>query len=123
MTVDSSNQQGMKKILVIDDDRETCDFLTEIFSLEGWSVQAAQTAEAGLALAASAQFDCVVTDINLNDRLTGLDLLRAIRQRRPATEVVLISGFGTLDTAVEAVRGEPSTLSPSRSTFRRSSPQ
>src|SRR4029453_15280476 len=48
--------------------------------------------------------DVLVSDINLNAGRSGLDLLRAIRADGKATRVVLISGFGTLETAVDAVR-------------------
>ena len=46
----------------------------------------------------------MVSDIHLNADLSGLDLLRAFKARGPAVEVVLLSGFGTLETAIEAVR-------------------
>ncbi len=46
----------------------------------------------------------MVSDIHLNADLSGLDLLRAFKARDPAVEVVLLSGFGTLETAIEAVR-------------------
>ena len=49
-------------------------------------------------------FDAAVSDINLNAELNGLDLLRAFRKADPTIEVILVSGFGTLQTAVEAVR-------------------
>src|SRR5262249_11328217 len=57
-----------------------------------------------LALAERGGFDLVVSDINLNADLSGLDLLRAFKRADPRLEVVLVSGFGTLDTAIEAVR-------------------
>ena len=50
------------------------------------------------------RFDLVVSDINLNGPQSGLDVLRAFKARNPAGEVLLISGFGTLETAVQAVR-------------------
>jgi DNA-binding NtrC family response regulator len=49
-------------------------------------------------------FDLVISDINLNGPESGLDVLKAFKQAYPGGEVVLISGFGTLDTAVQAVR-------------------
>jgi len=50
------------------------------------------------------RFDVVISDINLQNRLTGLDVLRRFKQISPESEVILISGFGTLETAIEAVR-------------------
>jgi DNA-binding NtrC family response regulator len=94
----------MKEILVIDDDLETCNFLTEIFSEEGWHVTSAQTAEAALAAVKQTHFDLIVSDINLGSRTNGVTLLKEFKKISPNSEVILISGFGTLETAVEAVR-------------------
>ena len=94
----------MKQILVIDDDLETCNFLMEIFSEEGWQVASSQSAEAALTAVERERFDLIVSDINLGGRMNGVQLLKAFKQTTPSAEVILISGFGTLETAVEAVR-------------------
>ena len=91
----------MKRILVIDDDRASCELLREIFVAQGWAVETAQTPAEALSLAAQIEFDLVVSDINLEAEQSGLDILRALRQRAP---VILITGFGTLEAAVEAAR-------------------
>lgn len=93
-----------KKILVIDDDADTCSFLSEIFEEEGWSVRAAMNADTALASVQSGQFDLIVSDINLNDRINGIELLKSFRRLAPQSQVILISGFGTLETAIDAVR-------------------
>jgi len=94
----------MKKILVIDDDLETCNFLAEIFSEEGWQVASSQSAETALTAVERQPFDLIVSDINLGGRMNGVQLLKEFKKTTPASEVILISGFGTLETAVEAVR-------------------
>jgi DNA-binding NtrC family response regulator len=94
----------MKKILVIDDDLETCNFLTEIFSAEGWQVASTQTAEDACDAVERDGFDLIVSDINLGGRVNGVTLLKDFKKISPGSEVILISGFGTLETAVEAVR-------------------
>ncbi len=91
----------MKRILVVDDDRASCDLLSEIFVAQGWSAETAQTPAEALELAASCQPDLIVSDINLEAGQTGLDLLQQLRDRCP---VILVTGFGTLDAAVEASR-------------------
>jgi DNA-binding NtrC family response regulator len=93
-----------KHILVIDDDLDTCNFLREIFEDEGFSVSAALTADAALASAQAQKFDLIVSDINLNDQLNGIALLKTFRNVSPSTPVILISGFGTLETAIESAR-------------------
>ncbi len=91
----------MKRILVVDDDRASCELLREIFADQGWTAETAQTPARALALAASAPFDLVVSDVNLEAEQSGLDLLRSLRERCP---VILVTGFGTLSAAVEAAR-------------------
>lgn len=91
----------MKRILVVDDDRESCDLLREMFATQGWSVEAAQTPAQALDLASSEKFDLLVSDVNLEAEQSGLDLLQSLREQCP---VILVTGFGTLDSAVEAAR-------------------
>ena len=91
----------MKRILVIDDDRASCNLLRELFMTQGWNAEIAQTPERALELAARDKFDLLVSDINLEAEMSGLDLLREMRDRCP---VVLITGFGALDTTVTASR-------------------
>ncbi|HEY6332910.1 MAG TPA: sigma-54 dependent transcriptional regulator, partial [Blastocatellia bacterium] len=96
--------QLMKSILVIDDDLETCEFLAEIFSEEGWRVTSSQTADSALENVRGNNFDLIVSDINLEGRVNGIALLKEFKKLSPSSQVILISGFGTLETAVEAVR-------------------
>jgi DNA-binding NtrC family response regulator len=91
----------MKRILVIDDDVASCNLLRELFAAQGWSAETAQTPEQALELASRERFDLLVSDINLEAKMSGLDLLRQLRDQCP---VVLITGFGTLDTTVAASR-------------------
>src|SRR5205814_10389877 len=91
-------------ILVVDDDRETCRFMDELLQGRGREIEVAHTPEEAVALAKAGGFDLVVSDINLNAEQSGLDVLRAFKRADPRLEVVLVSGFGTLDTAIEAVR-------------------
>ncbi|MDT4898121.1 MAG: two-component system, NtrC family, response regulator AtoC [Acidobacteriota bacterium] len=91
----------MKRILVVDDDRASCELLSEIFAAQGWSAETAQTPAQALELAARGQPDLIISDINLEAEQTGLDLLQQLRDRCP---VILVTGFGTLEAAVEASR-------------------
>src|SRR5438045_4602121 len=91
----------MKRILVVDDDRASCELLREIFADQGWTAETAQTPARALELATNTSFDLVVSDVNLEAEQSGLDLLRTLRERCP---VILVTGFGTLSAAVEASR-------------------
>lgn len=94
----------MTSILIIDDDRETCRFMTELLAQDDREIALACQPDEAIALAQSRPFDLVISDINLNAELTGVDVLRTLKKANPSGQVVLISGFGTLETAVEAVR-------------------
>ncbi len=91
----------MKHILVVDDDRESCELLREIFSAEGWQVDTALTPSQAFTLAEKEKIDLVVSDVNLEANQSGLDLLKDLRTQCP---VILVTGFGTLDSAVEAAK-------------------
>ena len=94
----------MPRILVVDDDRETCRFMHELLREPDREIEMAESPEDALALLEGGRFDLVVSDINLDAEQNGLDLLRAFKARDPDVEVVLISAFGTLQTALEAVK-------------------
>ena len=91
----------MNHILVVDDDQDSCDLLREIFSVEGWCVHTALNPAQALRVAGKEKIDLVVSDVNLESEQSGLDLLKDLRAQCP---VILVTGFGTLDSAVEAAR-------------------
>src|ERR1044072_102838 len=91
----------MKHILVVDDDLDSCDLLREIFCAEGWHVDTALTPSQAFSVAEKEKIDLVVSDVNLEANRSGLDLLKDLRAQCP---VILVTGFGTLDSAVEAAR-------------------
>jgi len=91
----------MKKILVVDDDAASGELLKEVFGAQGWETHAAQTPQRAREFADEQKFDLVVSDINLEADENGLDLLRSLRETCP---VILVTGFGSLETAIEATR-------------------
>ena len=93
----------MPRILVVDDDRETCRFLEELLESPGRAFVSVQDPDTALMKIRQDSFDLLISDINLNAPHSGLDLLRRFTTDQGAP-VVLISGFGTLETAIEAVR-------------------
>jgi DNA-binding NtrC family response regulator len=94
----------MPRILVVDDDRDTCRFIAEILAAPGREFELASESDRALRLARGEPFDLVICDINLNSSLNGIDVLRAFKAANPQGQVLLVSGFGTLQTAIEAVR-------------------
>jgi DNA-binding NtrC family response regulator len=93
----------MPRILLVDDDRETCKFLEELLERPGREFVSVHDPGAALAEMAHGPFDLLISDINLNAPHSGIDLLRRFKSEH-GSPVVLISGFGTLETAIEAVR-------------------
>ncbi len=93
----------MPQILIIDDERAIRKTLTEILSYEGYEVSEAPDGEAGLLMAKEKAFDAIFCDIKM-PRMDGLEVLEKLRELRPDTPVIMISGHGTIETAVEAVK-------------------
>jgi len=94
----------MPRVLVVDDDRETCRFIAEILAGPERSFELASNPEHAIQRARAEPFELLVCDINLNSSLNGLDVMRAFREANPNGQVLLVSGFGTLETAIAAVR-------------------
>jgi DNA-binding NtrC family response regulator len=94
----------MTRLLVADDDPMTCDFFKEILQDVPVDVSTCLEPRKAITLATEDRFDIVISDINFEQATTGIDVLKAIKAKRPETQVILVSGFGSLDTAIAAVR-------------------
>ena len=92
-----------KNILVIDDDKIILDSLCEFLSLEGFLTSGAETVKSALAKLEEENYCLVLTDVNLPDG-DGLELLGIIRKNYPQTVVIVITGYGTIDSAVKAIK-------------------
>jgi DNA-binding NtrC family response regulator len=92
-----------KNILVIDDDKIILDSLCEFLSLEGFQASGAETLKSALAKLEEETYCLVLTDVNLPDG-DGLELLGIIKKNYPQTVVVVITGYGTIDSAVKAIK-------------------
>ena len=91
------------KVLVVDDDKIVLRAVTEILQREGYYVVAIDDAVEGLAAARDPSIDVAILDIRM-PHLSGMDLLKAIKQARPEVEVIMMTAFATVETAVEAVK-------------------
>jgi len=90
-------------ILIIDDEAAIRESLETLLAIEGYSVEAARTAEEGLAMLAASPRDLVLLDFALPDR-NGLEVLDEIRQRDPGLPVIMITAYGTVENAVKAIQ-------------------
>ena len=95
-------QQFKPNILIIDDEASICESLQDILEDEGYNVVTALNGEAGIRCVASEQIDLVFLDILMPGGFDGLETLRRIKQISLDTEVVMITGHGTFELALEA---------------------
>lgn len=91
------------RILVVDDEPLIRESLFEILKIEGYTVQMASSAEDALRYLEKAPVDIIVTDFKL-PKMTGLELLSEIKTNYSKTEVILITGYGSIESAVEAMK-------------------
>src|SRR5215211_4454278 len=91
------------KILVVDDDPAMLELMNLQLGYEGFDVSTADGGEKGLKLAEGNHFDLVLTDLHMPD-LDGMEIVRRVRERAPDTEIIIISGLGTISDAVEATK-------------------
>ena len=92
------------RILVLDDDPGTCRFMQELLSKPDREIETTLDPDQALARVRTKPFDLVISDLKLNARLDGIDVLRSVRDLTPGTPVIIVTGFGELEKAVEAVR-------------------
>ncbi len=90
-------------ILVVEDDAAMCDLLVEELTDAGFAVQSAGNAGAGLELARIERFDLIITDLRMPE-MDGFDLIRGVTAMHAAPHVVMITAFGSIETAIRAVK-------------------
>ena len=96
-------ERGRIRLAVIDDEPIVCQRLRQIFRKGPLEVETFGAAGPALQRMAEVPFDVVLSDIRLPDR-DGLEVLKKIKKDYPGTQVILITGYATLDQAVEAVK-------------------
>lgn len=89
--------------LVIDDDKVTLELLTFQLDSEGFEVTTAESGEAGLELIKQKEFDVILTDLHLPD-VSGIGLVKSSKEIAPQTEIIMITGDGSNDRAIEATK-------------------
>lgn len=92
----------MISILIVDDDFRICRNLSEILADEGYSVESATSGEEALKLIKK-KFDIAIVDLMMPG-MSGMELLSEIRRNEPNTHVIMITAFGTIENAVEAMK-------------------
>ncbi len=93
----------MSRILVIDDNVNLANAVVLLLEKQGHEGVAVPSGRAGLEVMRHQEFDLVITDYRMDD-MNGLEVLRAIKQEFPDTDVMLLTGYGTIEIAVEAMK-------------------
>ena len=94
---------SLGKLLIVDDEKIAVRNLEHVMKKEGYEVVATQSGANALAHLEKQQFDVVLTDLRM-EKVDGLQILKKCRDAWPDTEVVLITGYATLESAVEAMK-------------------
>lgn len=93
----------MKNVLIVEDDLDMLKLLKEHLQKGDFKVDAASNANDALKNIEDIDYDLVISDLMMKD-VNGLELLDAIKKMRHETEVIIITAFGTIETAVEAIK-------------------
>ncbi|MGB6853684.1 MAG: response regulator, partial [Thermoanaerobaculia bacterium] len=99
--VDVENPKA--RILAVDDEPVVLDSFRKILVLEGYSIDTVETAQEGLGLVRKRDYDFVFTDLKMPG-MDGLDLTKAVKHLRPDIDVVMITGYATIESAVETMK-------------------
>jgi DNA-binding NtrC family response regulator len=91
------------KVLIIDDEKIALRNLEHVMEKEGYAVIATQSGQNALRLLEEQSFDVVLTDLRM-EKVDGMQILKRCHELYPDTEVVMITGFATLETAVETMK-------------------
>ena len=91
------------RLLVVDDDPVTIELLKEVLSKEGYQVSTSLSGEEAIAQGMDNLFDIIITDVRMGEK-GGMDVLRFFKKNAPETTVIMITAFGSIETAIEAIR-------------------
>lgn len=91
------------RILIVDDDDVSCRLFTEVLEGEGYAVHQTYSGEEALERLRSEPYDLLLVDVRMPG-ITGLDVTRTMRQEQPQLPIIVMTAFGSIETAVEAIQ-------------------
>jgi response regulator RpfG family c-di-GMP phosphodiesterase len=101
--MDSQTVHETPRILVVDDEQVIREILADFLSMEGFWVRTAEDGSAALAELSRNQYDLVLSDLKMPN-MGGLELLKAISEHTPNVVTIIMTGFGTVETAIDAMK-------------------
>src|SRR5437867_11746940 len=91
------------KVLVVDDEESVVVTIKAILQLDGYNVATTTSGAQARAMVRDTEYDLVLTDLRLEDG-DGLDVLKAVRERHPETITIMLTGYASLESAIQAIR-------------------
>jgi DNA-binding NtrC family response regulator len=98
----AAHEAGPNSILIVDDEQVVHDVLTTLFSKKGWLHLSVMDGESAIGALKQQRFNLVVTDKNLPG-VSGLEVLKAVKDTSPDTDVILMTGYASMDSAIDAL--------------------
>jgi len=92
-----------RRVLVVDDERSVVQSIAQVLAGDAFEVETVLSGEDALIRTAAVRYDLIICDLMMPG-LSGLDLLKALREYRPTTPVLIITGYPTIKTAEESVK-------------------
>jgi DNA-binding NtrC family response regulator len=92
-----------EKVLLIDDEKEFLEALSERMTIRGMDVSTAETATNAVSALSSGDYDAIVLDLQMPD-MNGIDMLKLIKKSHPDMQVILLTGKATLEAGIQAMK-------------------
>jgi putative nucleotidyltransferase with HDIG domain len=101
--IDSGLPEDRPRVLVVDDEKFIRDIIADFLGMEGYIVRTAEDGSSAVSELERARYDMVISDLKM-PRMGGLDLLKEVSKAHPDTLTVIMTGFGTVETAIDAMK-------------------
>ncbi len=101
--LDSGFPEDRPRVLVVDDEKFIRDIIADFLGMEGYIVRTAEDGTSAISELERARYDMVISDLKM-PRMGGLDLLKEVSRAHPDTLTVIMTGFGTVETAIDAMK-------------------
>jgi response regulator RpfG family c-di-GMP phosphodiesterase len=101
--LDSGYPEDRPRVLVVDDEKFIRDIIADFLGMEGYIVRTAEDGTSAVSELERARYDMVISDLKM-PKMGGLDLLREVTRAHPETLTVIMTGFGTVETAIDAMK-------------------
>jgi response regulator RpfG family c-di-GMP phosphodiesterase len=101
--IESTHPEDRPRVLVVDDEKFIRDIIADFLGMEGYIVRTAEDGTSAVTELERARYDMVISDLKM-PKMGGLDLLKEVARVHPETLTVIMTGFGTVETAIDAMK-------------------